>query len=57
MLVGVAVPFRDGTWIDIGSTRYLLLELSCPRQSAPGEVSLYSAEALAARNYKYRIVS
>jgi hypothetical protein len=57
MLVGVAVPFGDGTWIDIGSTRYLLLELSCASQAAPGEISLYSAEALAARNCKYRIVS
>jgi hypothetical protein len=57
MLVGVAVPFGNGMSIDIGSTRYLLLELSCPRQLAPGEVSLYSAEALSARNYKYRIVS
>ena len=57
MLVGIAVPFQDGATIDIGPTRYLLLEMSCPQKTAPGEISQYSAEALSARNYKYRIVS
>jgi len=57
MLVAVAVPFLEGATIDIRSTRYLLLELSCPQTTAPGEISLYSAEALSARNYKYQIVS
>jgi hypothetical protein len=57
MLVGVAVPFSEGATIEIRSTRYLLLELSCPQTTATGEISQYSAEALASRNYKYRIVS
>jgi hypothetical protein len=57
MLVGVAVPLPEGATIEIRSTRYLLLELSCPQTTATGEISQHSAEALSARNYKYRIVS
>jgi hypothetical protein len=57
MLVGVAIPFREGATFDIRSTRYLLLELSCPRATAPGVISQYSADALSSQRYKYRIVS
>ena len=57
MLVGVAFPFPEGATIDIRSTRYLLLELSCPQATAPGVISQYSADALLSQRYKYRIVS
>lgn len=57
MLVGVAVPFPEGATVDIGSTRYLLLELSCPLAEAPGVISQYSADSLSSQRYKYRIVS
>jgi hypothetical protein len=57
MLVGVAVPLARGEALTIGSTRYLLLEMSCSQQTRPGVVSQYSADALAGRDYKYRIVS
>lgn len=57
MLVGVAVPLARGEVLTIGTTRYLLLEMSCPEKTRPGVVSQYSADALAGRDYKYRIVS
>lgn len=57
MLVGVATPFGDGAGITIRSTRYLLLEMSCPQRTPPGAVSRYTADALANRDYKYKIVS
>jgi hypothetical protein len=57
MLVGVALPFREGTSISIRSTRYVLLELSCAEKTPPGVISVYSAGALSDRTYRYKIVS
>ncbi len=57
MLVGIAFPFPEGATIDVRSTSYLLLELSFPQATAPGVISQYSADALSAQRYKYRIVS
>jgi hypothetical protein len=57
MLVGVAVPLARGETLTVGSARYLLLEMSCRERTRPGVVSQYSADALAGRDYKYRIVS
>lgn len=57
MLVGVAVPIPEAATIDIRSTRYVLLELSCPQATDPGVISRYSADALSTQRYKYRIVS
>jgi len=57
MLVGVAVPLAQGEGLTLGPTRYLLLEMSCSQKTPPGVVSQYSADALAGRDYKYRIVS
>lgn len=57
MLVGIGFPSTEGVTIEIQSTRCLLLELSGPEKTRPGVISLYSAEALSSKNYKYRIVS
>jgi hypothetical protein len=57
MVVGVAMPFVAGEGVMIRSTRYLLLEMSCPQKARPGVISQYTADALANRDYKYKIVS
>jgi hypothetical protein len=57
MLVGVTVPIVRGASMTIQSKPYLLLELTCPGTRRPGQITQYSADALDARNFKYRIVS
>lgn len=57
MLVGVAVPFVEGTTVDLHSTRYVLLELSCGIKMLPGEVTQYTADFLRSQNLKYQIVN
>jgi hypothetical protein len=57
MLIGIALPFQEGTSITIQSVRYLLLEMSCAAKTPPGVISLYSAESLASRDYRFKIVS
>jgi hypothetical protein len=57
MLVGVAVPFVEGATVNLHSTRYVLLELSCGLKLLPGEVTQYTADFLRSQNLKYQIVS
>jgi hypothetical protein len=57
MLVGVAMPFVEGASIELHSTRYVLLELSCGITLLPGEVIQYTADFLRSQNFKYQIVS
>jgi len=57
MLVGVAVPFVEGATVDLHSTRYVLLELSCGLKLLPGEVTQYAADFIRSQNLKYQIVN
>ncbi len=57
MLVGVAVPFVSGTTIEIGSTRYVLLEVNCGASLGPGEITPLSLDSVEKGQLKYRIVS
>lgn len=57
MLVGVAVPFAEGTTIEFDGLRYTLLEVSCAGGLLPGEVTSYSLDSVNRGLLKYRIVS
>jgi len=57
MLAGVAVPFVRGSTLTIQSISYALVELSCGGPARPGEISSYTAAALARGDYRYMIVS
>jgi hypothetical protein len=57
MRVGVAVPFVAGTTIEIGSTRYVLLEVNCGASLGPGEITPLSLDSVEKGQLKYRIVS
>jgi len=57
MLVGVAVPFAEGTAVEFDGLRYALLEVNCGGSLLPGEITSYSLALVDRGLFKYRIVS